>query len=167
MADADISASRYDGMIIGQELKESEDRLDVAAYFSTAARGLPLILAGEDNWADIEYRAEQCGIRSFIPTPFFRQTLENGLAAAISDGSGAGGESDFPDLTGQRFLLAEDNLINREIALEILGMTGADVDAAENGEEAVRLFEGSEPGTYSLIIMDVQMPVMNWKSGGH
>ena len=153
--------SAYDGAVIGQSLSEAGDRLDVAAYLSKAARNLPLVLAGEDNWPDIEYHAERCGIRSFIPVPFFRQTLEESLAAAVSDGGGEGGGSEFPDLTGRRLLLAEDNLINREIALEILGMTGAEVDAAENGEEAVRLFELSEPGTYSLILMDVQMPVMN------
>ena len=161
MADADVAGEPYDGAVIGQSLSEAGDRLDVAAYLSKAARNLPLVLAGEDNWPDIEYHAERCGIRSFIPVPFFRQTLEEILAAAVSDGGGEGGGSEFPDLTGRRLLLAEDNLINREIALEILGMTGAEVDAAENGEEAVRLFEQSEPGTYSLILMDVQMPVMN------
>ena len=40
-------------------------------------------------------------------------------------------------------------------------MTGAEVDAAEDGAEAVRLYEAAEPGTYSVILMDVQMPVMN------
>lgn len=161
MADADVAGESYDGAVIGQALSEAGDRLDVAAYLSKAARNLPLVLAGEDNWPDIEYRAERCGIRSFIPVPFFRHTLEETLATAVSDGNGEGGGSEFPDLAGRRLLLAEDNLINREIALEILGMTGAEVDTAENGEAAVRLFESSEPGTYSLILMDVQMPVMN------
>ena len=161
MADADVAGERYDGVIIGQALSEGGGRLEVAAYLSKASPNLPLILVGEDNWADIEYRAERCGIRTFIPVPFFRQTFENGLAAAAADGNGADGGGAFPDLTGRRLLLAEDNLINREIALEILGMTGAEVDSAENGAEAVRLFEASEPGAYSLILMDVQMPVMN------
>ncbi len=161
LADADVSGERYDGAIIGSALSEGGDRLDVAAYLSKAVRELPLVLVGEDNWADIEYRAEQCGIRTFVPIPFFRQTLEDALAAAVSGGGGNGSGSEYPDLTGKRILLAEDNLINREIALEILGMTGAETDAAENGEEAVRLFEESQPGTYSLILMDVQMPFMN------
>lgn len=161
LADADISGKRYDGVIIGSALSEGGDRLDVAAYLSRAVKDLPLILIGEDNWTEIEYRAERCGIRAFVPVPFFRHTLEDVLAAAISEETGSGDGAQYPDLTGKRLLLAEDNLVNREIALELLGMTGAEVDAAENGEEAVRLFEASEPGAYSMILMDVQMPVMD------
>ena len=122
---------------------------------------MPIVLVSEDNWPEIEYRAERCGVRSFVPVPFFRQTLEKALAGVTADQNGPAGSSEFPDLTGRRLLLAEDNPVNREIALEILGMTGAEVDAAEDGAEAVRLYEAAEPGTYSVILMDVQMPVMN------
>jgi len=65
------------------------------------------------------------------------------------------------DFTGKRVLLVEDNELNREIALELLDMTHAMVETAENGLEAVKAFEGHEPGYYSLILMDIQMPVMD------
>ena len=65
---------------------------------------------------------------------------------------------DFRDNT---FLLVEDNELNREIALELLGSFGARLEVAVNGEEAVRLFQASAPSYYSLILMDIQMPVMN------
>lgn len=58
-------------------------------------------------------------------------------------------------------LLVDDNMINREIASEILSMVGLKVDLAVNGEEALQKFEASEPGTYQMIFMDVQMPVMD------
>ena len=161
LADADVSGMKYDGAILGQTLRDGGDKLDVAEYLSKAAPALPLVLVSEDNWTDIEYRADRCGISAFVPVPFFRRTLEEVLAGVSEEDRGAEGEAEFPDLTGRRILLAEDNLINREIAVEILGMTGAAIDTAEDGAEAVRLYESAEPGTYTVILMDVQMPVMN------
>lgn len=62
---------------------------------------------------------------------------------------------------GRRILVAEDNMLNREIACEILKMAGFEVEEAENGKEALEKFAASESGHYDLILMDVQMPVMN------
>lgn len=60
-----------------------------------------------------------------------------------------------------RVLLVEDNELNREIAEEILKSAGVQVDCAGNGKEAVEKYEASEQGTYDLIFMDIQMPVMD------
>lgn len=65
------------------------------------------------------------------------------------------------DYSGKRILVVEDNDLNREIATEILSMTGAMVETAENGLEAVKMVEASERNYYDLILMDLQMPVMN------
>ena len=65
------------------------------------------------------------------------------------------------DYTGKRILLVEDNELNREIGVEILQMTGAEVETAENGKIAVEKVEVSPKGSYDLIFMDIQMPVMN------
>ena len=65
------------------------------------------------------------------------------------------------DLTGRRLLLAEDNLLNQEIALELLGMEGAQVTAVENGREAVETFAASAPGEFEAILMDIQMPELD------
>lgn len=65
------------------------------------------------------------------------------------------------DYSGRRILVVEDNDLNREIATEILSMTGAEVESAENGREAVEMVEASEKDYYDLILMDLQMPVMN------
>jgi PAS domain S-box-containing protein len=59
---------------------------------------------------------------------------------------------------GTRLLLAEDNLINREVALEMLHAVGLAVDTAEDGLVAV---EKAGAGDYELILMDVQMPNMD------
>ena len=64
-------------------------------------------------------------------------------------------------LTGRRILLAEDNLLNMEIATELLKMRGAVVTPAVNGLEALEAFRGSEPGFFDAILMDMQMPEMD------
>ena len=64
-------------------------------------------------------------------------------------------------LIGKRFLLVEDNEINREIGKEMLFALGADVEIAVNGQEACQKFEEAGRGHYSAILMDIQMPVMN------
>ncbi len=65
------------------------------------------------------------------------------------------------DFAGKRALLVEDNELNAEIAIEILGMTGIEIEHAENGERAVERVRQAEDGYYDIIFMDVQMPVMN------
>jgi len=65
------------------------------------------------------------------------------------------------DFHGARLLLAEDNAINREIAVELLKMVNIVTDCATNGEEAVAMFSASKENQYQLILMDIQMPVMN------
>ncbi len=59
---------------------------------------------------------------------------------------------------GMRFLLCEDNVINQEIAIEILKSFGASVDIADDGEIGLRKFENSELNYYSAIFMDIRMP---------
>lgn len=62
---------------------------------------------------------------------------------------------------GRRLLLAEDNELNREIVLEILGDYGAKIDTAVNGAEALEKVAASSPGDYDLVLMDIQMPIMD------
>lgn len=65
------------------------------------------------------------------------------------------------DFKGKRILLVEDNELNREIAEELIGVTGASVESAEDGVQAVEMFKESAEGYYDLILMDVQMPHMD------
>ena len=81
------------------------------------------------------------------------------LSRSHSDaGSDRFDDYDFKD---RRVLLAEDNELNREIASELLYATGASVDTAEDGAQALKRFEDSPVGYYDLILMDVQMPNMD------
>ena len=77
--------------------------------------------------------------------------------AAESDGQTLPAAS----FTGKRVLLVEDNELNREIAMEILRRSGIQVDTAEDGRIAVDRVLQSPPGTFDLILMDIQMPNMD------
>ena len=69
--------------------------------------------------------------------------------------------SDQKCLRGTRILLTEDNDLNAEIATELLQEEGCTVDRAKDGVECVDMLEKAANGTYQLILMDIQMPVMN------
>ena len=71
------------------------------------------------------------------------------------------GPSDQKSLFGVKILLAEDNDLNAEIAVELLQEEGSTVDRAKDGVECVDMLEKAANGTYQLILMDIQMPVMN------
>jgi CheY-like chemotaxis protein len=62
---------------------------------------------------------------------------------------------------GKRILLAEDNELNAEIAIEILTEVGFEVDRAEDGQVCVDMLQNAENYFYDVILMDIQMPNMN------
>ena len=74
--------------------------------------------------------------------------------------SAAGVEKEIR-LAGMRILVAEDNEINRMIICSVLEERGCIIFEAENGKDAVSIFENSEAGFFDLVLMDIQMPVMN------
>ena len=80
-----------------------------------------------------------------------------------SAGDAAREEEAFSDgaFRGNRVLLVEDNVINQEIAMELIGATGAAVECASDGKEGLRRFGEMAEGYFDLIFMDIQMPVMN------
>ena len=111
-------------------------------------------------------KAKAAGIDAFIAKPLFRSRLTATLRQFTSSRKEKTARNYLEklsesDYTGKRILLVEDNELNREIAGEILQMTGAEVETAENGKIAVEKVEASPKGSYDLIFMDIQMPVMN------
>ena len=75
--------------------------------------------------------------------------------------SESGKETDESALAGKRVLLAEDNDLNAEIVLAILQEKGIRVDRAENGEQCLEMLTAAPEGTYDLVLMDIQMPVLD------
>ena len=122
---------------------------------------VPILVLTSYDWADIETEARQAGIDAFMPKPFFVSTFWDTIRPLFPEGQAAAPAGSAQILEGRRFLAAEDNELNAEILTEMLEMEGASCEVAPNGQEALEMFESSRPGTYDMILMDVQMPVMN------
>lgn len=122
-----------------------------------------IIIISSFNWPEIEQEAKIAGATAFISKPMFQSTIYNTLTRVVKMGSEPAPSAALPaaDFTGKRFLIAEDNAFNMEIAKELLEMTGAVVDESYNGKEALERFAHSQPGFYDGILMDIQMPVMD------
>ena len=167
LTDADYRQKAFHAVILGKKDEGFGFVFDTASYLSQSFPHLALILIGDYDWEEIEYRANRCGIRHFLPLPVFRKTLLNELNATLSSAKEEEQAFGSPDLSGRHILLVEDNIINREIVLELLSMTNASVDTAENGQQAVEAYESAGEGYYDLILMDIQMPVMDGYAATH
>ena len=130
-----------------------------------AGTDIPIIIVSAYDWSNVEAEAHQAGIDGFISKPLFKSRLVylfKKIAGAETKKEVSAEETlTSQDFKGKRILLAEDNELNREIAVEIIGSTGVAIECAEDGKQAVEIFKEKEAWYYDLIFMDVQMPVMN------
>ena len=174
----DWTSSGREAAIRSKEAKEQEDafRCYIIDWQMPDMNGVEVTrrirkIAGEDasiiiltayDWSDIEKEATEAGVTAFCSKPVFMSELRDVLAAPFRGGDGESEtEEKKVDFTGRKVLLAEDNELNQLIAQAILTESGLDVVIANNGEEAVKLMEESPAGTYDIILMDIQMPVMD------
>lgn len=125
---------------------------------------LPIIIATAYDVTAFESEAKASGVNKVIAKPLFQSTLLDLLVSTFGEYDPAASSDQAKekiDMSGVRILLAEDNAMNMEIAVTMLEKTGICVDQARDGKEALDIFSASEPGTYDMILMDVQMPVMD------
>ena len=124
--------------------------------------GKPIIILTAYDWSDIEEEARKAGVTAFCSKPIFlselREILESPFTVQSEEDSAAQEAISFE---GKKILLVEDNEINQEIALEILGEVGFIMDVADDGAVAVEKIREAEPGRYDVVLMDIQMPIMN------
>ena len=126
---------------------------------------VPIIILSAYDWSEIESKAREAGVQTFVEKPLFRSrlvyALKSVLGAEWKEKKLAPAELEENRYAGRRVLLTEDNQLNREIAEELLNFIGVEVEQAANGREALEKVEHNPPGYYDLIFMDIQMPVMN------
>jgi CheY-like chemotaxis protein len=114
------------------------------------------------NWYDVLEKALDAGVDSFLTKPLFAsKVISEFERVARHNNLNLFKEKQRADLNGRRILLAEDIEMNAEIMMDILEMEGMETDHAQNGRIVVEMFQNSEPGTYSAILMDIRMPEMD------
>lgn len=157
-----LDGVEYFAVLTAEKLDGAEVTILLPEIRRILGSATPILLLAANDWSQIEYVFTRSGVDGFIPLPLFQSRLAAGLLSHTQGGGAcAAAPSARVDLTGRHLLLAEDNELNREIAQELIGGTGAVIDCAEDGRQAVELFSRSSPGEYDAILMDIQMPVMN------
>ena len=154
----------YHAYIIDWRLPDMNG-IEVTRQIRSLHDDTPIIILTAYDWSDIEVEAKAAGVTAFCAKPMFISDLRETLMSALGQKPMDAAQGLLPeknaDFKGKHILLVEDNELNREIAQEILREYGFLVDSAENGAVAVEKVSTAAPGSYDLVLMDVQMPIMD------
>ena len=154
----------YHAYIIDWRLPDMNG-IEVTRQIRSLHDDTPIIILTAYDWSDIEVEAKAAGVTAFCSKPMFMSDLRETLMSALGQKPADAVQGLLPeknaDFKGKHILLVEDNELNREIAQEILREYGFLVDSAENGAVAVEKVSTAAPGSYDLLLMDVQMPIMD------
>lgn len=141
------------------------DGIQTARALQTVADPPAIVMVTAYDREELRYQTEQLKLAGLLVKPISQSLLCNTLVQLFAPEKGALSRQAPPDenygLSGMRVLLAEDNAINQQIAVELLASQGVSVDIAENGREAVDKFRAQPARTYDVVLLDLQMPVMD------
>jgi CheY-like chemotaxis protein len=138
------------------------DGLETIRMIRARNLSIPILLISAYDWSDIEDQAKAAGANGFISKPLFRSVIYDRISSILSlQNEKVQPDDDHAEIAGMNILIAEDNDINWEIIKTILAMYGITSERAVNGKVCLEKLRAAAPGTYDLIFMDVQMPVMN------
>ena len=152
----------YDFCIIDWNMAEMDGLETAREIRKLGGKELPIIIATAYDYSAIEEEAKAAGVSKIVSKPLFQSTMMNLLVNTFGKYRPAERqEKKKVDFSGVHLLLAEDNEMNMEIALDILQKAGLQITPVYNGQEALTAFEQSAPGTFNAILMDIQMPVMD------
>lgn len=162
--DADISGAEYFALLTADHLADIDVSQLLPDIRARKGSDFPILMLSENNWTELEYLMTRIGVSAFIPLPLFKSRLAEALypfTQEKKEAEKAEGREEVADYSSKHLLLVEDNMLNLEIAKEILSMTSIQIDTATNGEEAVAAFRDKPLFYYDLILMDIKMPVMD------
>jgi len=164
-AAADILAEdqSYSILFISRKLT-GDNGIDVVRQIrAVSPNAFIVVMLTAADLNDIKEGIHSEGVNKFLQKPLFRSAIVD----IFNEYTGVGGVADqielagaTSDFSGFTVLLAEDVEINREIVLSLLEPTYLDVECAENGNQAIRMFQAA-PDKYDMILMDVQMPELD------
>ena len=156
----------YFAVILDWKMPEMDGIATARKIRERVGEDVTIIILTSFDFSEIEEEARAAGVNAFMAKPLFRSRLTATLRQFTSGKKEKNARNYLEDFAkenyaGKRILLVEDNELNREIATEIIGMTGVTIDSAENGKIAVEKVMEAPEKWYDLIFMDIQMPIMN------
>ncbi len=156
----------YFAVILDWKMPEIDGIATARKIREQVGEDVTIIILTSFDFSEIEEEARAAGVNAFMAKPLFRSRLTATLRQFTSGKKEKNARNYLEDFAkenyaGKRILLVEDNELNREIATEIIGMTGVTIDSAENGKIAVEKVMEAPEKWYDLIFMDIQMPIMN------
>lgn len=158
--DVVLEQEPYDLIVLDWKLP-GMDGEETARKIRSAGKGTPrFVLVTAFDASAVDTVATRQTFDLILQKPIFKNALSKKLSMLFCAQEQADAEIQGV-CQGRRFLLVEDNEINREIATELLTLSGALVEGAEDGQIAVEAFLDKEAGYYDGIFMDIQMPNMN------
>ncbi|MDR1618617.1 MAG: response regulator [Treponema sp.] len=143
-----------DGVELTRHIRRSDKNKSVVIMISAA------------EWTAVEDAAKDAGVDKFLSKPLFPSAIADIINECLGAGHVTAVKKSLPEsedasaFAGYRILLAEDVEINREIVLALFEPYKLNIRCAENGVEAVKMFDDG-PDNYDMIFMDVQMPEMD------
>ena len=174
----ELNRNKYDLLIIDWLMPEM-DGLEVVKNLkkNTSTANIPVLMISAFCNEDVAQEAREIGIASFISKPYTYSTLFDEIMEVFGKDirtsrtrveRGKKHEKELQKISGATILLGEDNVINQQVASELLEDEGFVIDFANNGLEAVEKVKASGvPSKYALVFMDLQMPLMDGYTATH
>jgi signal transduction histidine kinase/DNA-binding response OmpR family regulator len=153
----DLQLTGIDGIEFVREIKAQPEIYQTPIIIMVTAFGRE----------DVIRQAHDLGLNDFLVKPIIQSTLLDAILNAFSKDIAVRSKTlpdipsqpeEFPELAGTKILVVEDNEINQEVTQGLIELTGAKVDLASNGEEAIACLRKRR---YDIVLMDIQMPVMD------
>ncbi|MDE6815610.1 MAG: response regulator [Lachnospiraceae bacterium] len=163
--EAHSNNQEYHVILLDEKMPGMDGTQTAEKIRSDLSDSVPIIFLTACDEADMPEAAFHIGSMELLPKPFFVSAFKEKIVSLRSghskDAKSPAASLEDIDLTGLRFLVAEDNAINAEILSELLDLEGASCEIMENGQLIVERFQQTSEGDFDAILMDVQMPVMN------
>ena len=150
----------FDLVVLDWVLPDGEGR-GVIERMRAAQPGLRIVVMSAYGDDDVRDQSREVGVTGFIDKPVLPQDLRRLFRADARADADADADELPGRLDGLRVLLAEDNPLNQELAIELLSRLGARVELAHNGLQAVERLAASGPDAFDVVLMDLQMPVLD------
>ena len=150
----------YDLIIIGGKTEYVREKRLMTFLDSTVYSKLVLLLNSDDSSEKFDMTGRK--VDFILQKPILKSALYKNLSILFEEPASDDTDTVIQDIMkGRRFLLVEDNDLNREIATEFFELSGAQTEGAEDGKAGLEAFLSKEAGYYDAIFMDIQMPVMD------